>query len=534
MIRKIAIRNYRIFREFDLELSPGINILVGRNDTGKSTLIEAINLALTGRVNGRLLQQEFSPYLINQEATREYVDALKLGTGNTPPPPTIIIEVFLDDIDEVEILRGTNNLYSENACGIRLQAKLSPDFREEYKSFIETPDTVRLVPTEYYNVELLDFSGNHVSVRKIPITASVIDPSTIRLQSGVDYHLQQIIHSSLDPKERVELSRQYRTLREEFSNKESVKAINERLKAQDDYLTERKLSLSIDISQRYTWENNLVAHLDNLPFQLIGKGDQIALKTLLAIGREADDAHVILIEEPENHLSYASLGKLISRIEERCTGKQVIIATHSNYVLNKLGLQNLVLLGEQSSTRITELPPETVDYFKKLAGFDTLRLVLAAGAILVEGPSDELVVQRAYLDENGRLPIDDGIDVISVALSHKRFLDLAIRLNRRVWVVTDNDGRTVDQVRDRFSEYLGNSVVTLHVGKDPNLRTLEPNIVEGNDLATLNSVLKKDYGSKEEVLKAMFDDKTGSALAVFVSETKIVMPEYIRDVVRKG
>ena len=42
-------------------------------------------------------------------------------------------------------------------------------------------------------------------------------------------------------------------------------------------------------------------------------------------------------------------------------------------------------------------------------------LVLAKRVILVEGPSDELVVQRAYRDaHNGRLPIQDGVDVMSM------------------------------------------------------------------------------------------------------------------------
>ena len=364
----------------------------------------------------------------------------------------------------------------------------------------------------------------------MPTTVSVIDPTTIRLQSGVDYHLQQIIHRHLAPNERAELSRQYRCLREEFSDKDSVRAINQRLKTEGEDLTDRELSLAIDISQRYTWESNLAAHLDDLPFQFIGKGDQNAVKTLLAIRRSVEDAQVILIEEPENHLSFASLRKLIHRIEERCAGKQVIVATHSNYVLNKLGLQNLILLGAGEATRITDVPTDTVDYFKKLSGFDTLRLVLAEGAILVEGPSDELIVQRGYRDAKAKLPIEDGIDVISVGLSHKRFLDLAVRLNRRVWVVTDNDGKTEDQVRERFSDYLDNDIVSLHVGSDPALYTLEPQLVEANDLSTLNAVLGTDYDSKEEVREAMLNDKTGSALAIFESDTSITMPEYIRDV----
>lgn len=66
MIRKISIRNYRRFKEFDLDFDSGMNIVVGDNDSGKSSLIEAINLALTGRVQGRLLSQDFSPFLRNR------------------------------------------------------------------------------------------------------------------------------------------------------------------------------------------------------------------------------------------------------------------------------------------------------------------------------------------------------------------------------------------------------------------------------------------------------------------------------------
>lgn len=528
MIRKVAIRNYRLFREFDLDFSPGINVLVGNNDTGKSTLIEAINLALTGRLHDRSFLQELSPYLVNMAATHEFIEGLQ--SGRRPTPPAIIIEIYLEPTSEAETLLGNNNLYNEDACGIRIQAKFSQDYSEEYDSFVDDPSSIRLVPTEYYRVDWLDFGGRPVSARSVPAVASVIDPTTIRLTSGVDYHLQNIIRTHLEPRERVELSREYRSLREKFAEKEAVKKINERLKNDKDLLTDRELSLGLDISHGYTWESGLAAHVNDLPFHLIGKGEQNALKMLLAIGRKANDAHVVLIEEPENHVCFASLRKLISRIEERCAGKQVIIATHSTYVLNKLGLSNLILLGSGRPTRVTDLPTDTIDFFKKLAGFDTLRLVLSLGAILVEGPSDELVVQRGYRDVKGKLPIEDGIDVISVGLSHKRFLDLAIHLKRRVWVVTDNDGKTLEEVEERFSGYRGHDCVSFHIGTDPDIKTLEPQIVDVNDLDKLNTVLKMECTSKEELIAAMLADKTGAALAIFESPIKITMPKYISDV----
>lgn len=90
---------------------------------------------------------------------------------------------------------------------------------------------------------------------------------------------------------------------------------------------------------------------------------------------------------------------------------------------------------------LKDLKADTQDYFKKLAGYDTLRLVLSKKSILVEGPSDELIVQKAYYIANKKLPIEDGIDTISVkGLSFKRFLEIAKLLKKEVSIVTDNDG----------------------------------------------------------------------------------------------
>ncbi|WP_414739043.1 AAA family ATPase [Macrococcoides canis] len=55
---------------------------------------------------------------------------------------------------------------------------------------------------------------------------------------------------------------------------------------------------------------------------------------------------IILIEELENHLSYSNMNNLIDILQENSNKKssQIIISTHSSFVLNKLGLENLILL----------------------------------------------------------------------------------------------------------------------------------------------------------------------------------------------
>jgi predicted ATPase len=39
VLRKVLIKNYRVFNKFVLDLSPGVNIIVGDNDAGKSTCL---------------------------------------------------------------------------------------------------------------------------------------------------------------------------------------------------------------------------------------------------------------------------------------------------------------------------------------------------------------------------------------------------------------------------------------------------------------------------------------------------------------
>ncbi|HUP86807.1 MAG TPA: AAA family ATPase [Acidimicrobiales bacterium] len=530
MIRKIMIRNYRCFRSLDLDLNPTMNIVVGDNDAGKSTLLEAINLALTSRVNGRTLDAELSPHLINTDAAAEYAKAL--GAGDSALPPELIIDLFLDETLESAILRGTNNLSTEDAVGLRIRASLSQDFSEEYQAFIAKGDPASLVPTEYYEVEWKGFSGNSITARSVPATASLIDASMIRLQNGADYYLQGMIADHLDKSERVELARSYRSLRQEFTNNPAVQTINGKLATTRGEISDRELSLSIDISHRFTWESSLVPHLDELPFQYVGKGEQHTLKVLLALGRKLSASHVLLIEEPENHLAFATLNVLIAKIKEKCADRQIVMTTHSSFVLNKLGLDNLILLNHDHAVRIDNLPASTQDYFMKLSGYDTLRLVLAKRVILVEGPSDELVIQRAYLARHGKLPIEDGVDVINVrGLSFKRFLDIAVRLKRPTKVVTDNDGRPAADVEAGYAEYIASGFVSVHVGADSGGRTLEPQLLHAIGRADLNALLDQDFDTDDELLKYMTAHKTTCAVALFAADDT-ALPSYIGDAVQ--
>lgn len=397
---------------------------------------------------------------------------------------------------------------------------------------------LKSIPIEYYTATTATFARKKgITARNIPIKSALIDSTSSRLQNGSDVYISRIVRDILEEKERASISQAHRKLREAFMADENLKLINAKITAAAK-ITRKSVSISVDLSSQNAWESSLMTYIDNIPFHYIGKGEQCIIKTKLALSTKKNtEATVLLIEEPENHLSHARLNQLIRDLSADNVDKQVIISTHSSFVANKLGLKNLLLLRQSKVARIGELKAN--DFFKKLAGYDTLRLVLAAKAILVEGDSDELIVQRAYMDaHDGRLPIEDDVDVISVGTSFLRFLELAKELKVPVAVVTDNDG-DLEALRKKYADYQGIDHITicydevvdvgnLKRGDKPfNYNTLEPKLLKENDRKTLGTLFDVDPKTDDELHIHMRANKTECALAIFGANTKIKYPAYI-------
>ncbi len=63
-VTRVIIKNYRCLGSVDVQLNKGMNIIVGDNEAGKSTFLEAIHLALTGLLYGRPAAYELAPFCV--------------------------------------------------------------------------------------------------------------------------------------------------------------------------------------------------------------------------------------------------------------------------------------------------------------------------------------------------------------------------------------------------------------------------------------------------------------------------------------
>lgn len=537
MIKKLLIKNYKSIEEVVIEMRSDVNIFVGENDSGKSSILEAISIVSTGNLNGRSFEKQIKANLFNQKTREKYIASLKCKK-QVQSPPVIIIEAYLDIEDAAFI--GTNNELRENCAGIRMELAFDSEYSDAYKQMLKDGE-IYDIPIEFYTVSYHYFKGTPVVYRYAPVKGTFIDTTRKDYSYVMDKFVTSNIATYLTTKEQTDLSTAYRKSRHAFQENAVVKQLNRSMK-KNVKVNERSVAVDLREDNIDEWKHQMSIIVESIPFENIGFGTQNSIKIELAIKNSKEQVNLIMMEEPENNLSYTNTTRLIDHIIQS-EGKQIFISTHSSYIANKLNLGNIFLLYNGKIKSMSDLPDETKRYFTKLPGYDTLRAVLAEKVILVEGPTDELIIQRAYLDEYGKLPIEDGIDVIVVdSLAFKRYCDIAVLLKKKMVIVTDNDGNIQKNINEKYSEYLDKSNLVFIYEENEMLNTIEPSVLEvncKNDKPTelFKNVISKNGSmknkSKQEVLSFMMKNKAEWALRVLESEEKINYPEYIKDAIKQ-
>ena len=539
-IQKIHIENFKGYFDFTLELGSELNIIVGNNEAKKTTIIEAINLVLNGYIDGRYLNREnLNQFLFNKGAVDEYL--ARIEAGQRIYPPEIVIEVFFDSDDKTELvaeLEGANNSTKAKAYGLYMRIALKQDFIPDYLELIyKNRDLLKSLPLEYYDIELVRFSGTHQARVNIPLRASLVDASSSHNDTS-DLIISRIIKSELEEAEKLQARQLHRSMKDHDRGNTIYTALKK-------HITDPHVTVSLDPSSKNSWDSHLCVYYKEIPFGYIGKGKQTILKTEFSLtSSKTQKAGVVLVEEPENHLSHTRLNQIVQTILDNNDGKQVVISTHSSFIANKLDLGNLILLENGKSLHFNSLDSETGRFFKKLPGYDTLRILLCDSAILVEGDADELIVQRAFKDIHGVLPIQMGIEVISVNNTFERFLQIGAPLEKKIAVAIDVDNRLSDR-QAMFDKWSGPKALTkdhikiyfeendAYTGSIPkyNNNTLEPLLLKYNSQKVLDDIFDETHATSDDLLKYMKANKTECALTLFDSSKAIKYPKYILEAI---
>jgi predicted ATP-dependent endonuclease of OLD family len=528
-IKKLKIINYKLFQNATIEMNDKMNIFVGENDSGKTTILEALSMVLTGKINSNNIANRINLDWFNVRVRKSYIEAIK--SGETPVLPAIEIEAYFSapDDDEVDIkkFKGTNNSLREDAEGVKLEIIFDTQYASAYRQLL-ADGKVKDIPIEYYKINFRTFANPEYYTQTTSRKVACIDTTKKDYGSVLNRFVSSSINEYLTEEDMTELRHAYRANRHEFTENQAVKRLNDKLQ-QSHSFDGKTISLNLRESGIDEWKGDMSISLDDVPLENSGFGTQNMFKSEIFLLQNSD-VDILIIEEPENNLSYTNMSILISKLSES-SEKQLFISTHSSFVANKLGLQFLHLVSNESTIPLKMLSRDTYDYFLKLPGYNTLRVLLANHVILVEGPADELIVQRAYIDNFGKQPIEAGIDVVAVdSLAFQRYCELASLINKQLTIITDNDGN-FEAVQERYKKY--GDLVNLCVESDNTLNTLEPSVLAVN-IETFESFrtiiyLGKDIKSRdaESILSFMTGNKTDWSMRVFTSAQRIKYPNYI-------
>lgn len=528
-IKELRIENYKIFKSINILFNDNVNIFVGENDSGKTTILEALSMVLTGKINGGSIISHLTPDWFNNEIRVQYINDIK-NTGKAQLP-LISIEAYFDKLTEqdekIKSYRGANNSRREDYIGVKLEIKFNEEYSETYKQLL-SEKKAEDIPIELYKVGFRTFAAPDYYINTTAKKVAYIDATKKDYGVVLNKFVASSINEYLSEEERTNLRLAYRSNRHNFTDSEAVKKLNSKLQSEHQF-RDKHITLNLRENDIDGWKSEMSLSLDSIPLDNAGFGTQNMIKTEMFMQQNID-VDILIIEEPENNLSYTNMSILISRLSEN-TNKQIFISTHSSFVANKMGLQNIHLVGNGNTKPLKELSQDTYNYFIKLPGFNTLRVLLANNIILVEGPADELIIQRAYRDNYGKLPIEDGIDVMSVGgVAFKRYCELAQLIRKNVVIVTDNDGNP-KSVKERYNDF--SDIVNLCMEEDKSINTLEPAVLYANkdnfeDFRIIiyhkNDIKTIDY---EALNKFMENNKAEWSMRVFLSDKKINYPKYI-------
>lgn len=509
IIEKIKIKNFGRFKEFFLEFDKSLNLLIGDNEAGKSTILSAIDMVLSGS------RSKVENYGIDHLFNTDIINDFLASDKKYENLPILYVELYLNDQSNKD-LDGKYNSEGIPANGILLICEPREDLSKEIKEILSQVDNN--FPFEYYSINFKTFSGESYTGYRKFVQHLLLDNTQINNEYATKSYIKTLYQNSIKDAEKNKHQNEYRKHKEVFRTS-VLNNLNDRI---TDY------SFTIRTNSKANLETDLTIKEGDIEIENKGKGRQCFIKTDFALQKNENKLDIILLEEPENHLSHINMKKLIRRINES-EDIQLFIATHSNLISTRLDLRKALMLNSNSLKPIplNEIPEDTAKFFMKAPDNNILEYILSNKVILVEGNAEYILLESLYEKTTNEKLEDSDIHVISVGgTSFKRYLDIAKLLNIKTAVIRDNDKDFQLNCIDRYSDYIADNIEIFY-DSDNTVSTFEVSFYQNNKeicdelfLAVRNTLSVQDYmlKNKADVAFELLDKKARD----------LVVPDYIK------
>ncbi|WP_421313000.1 ATP-dependent nuclease [Aeromonas sp. 603404] len=433
-LHELNVQGFRCFNEnFKIQLTNGLNVIVGENGAGKTAIISAIRQLFHDSESGR--------YNISSD------DFFNSFESNDNPYQFFSIKAEFDDLDLIDKVALLPWVGSKKTAHLNLQVENKERFGR-FKRVIWGGNS----RSSQFDPELLELIQ---CVYLPPLRDAELKLSNGR-QSRLSKLLKAINHKELM---RCKKNGKLHPLEEKIKDFNTSLATDDGLsiKHANELITENltkaigyHFGQNTSIQFAETDFTRIAESLTLLFFPNLSKDDRelfrnlnqnsLGYNNLLYIAsilaeltlNDGDDDQpllkLLLIEEPEAHLHpqlQIRLLNYLKNVAENNKNVQVIVTTHSTVLASSVDIESIIHLSKSHNPVATPLKncglkPNSTQFINRWLDVTKSNLLFASGVILVEGIAEQMLlpaIARIVLNdqENGKNSLEDlGISTINL------------------------------------------------------------------------------------------------------------------------
>ena len=365
-LRHLKISHFRGIESFEQSFSNGITCIIGRGDSCKSTILDAIACTFSQSWSLRLNDSDFyncdpsSPIIIE-------------GTVSDIPDDLIVkyhnhLRGITSDGRLIDDMESDDALDAQEVLTIRLSVSRDLEPSWDVVSYNGTePSTIKSTDRGKLNVfSVSDYSDRHFSLNK----------------GNPLYSLYRQLNNEPHPENENLVLNVVRDAKNAFDDNigSRFESVIEKIKsvAGELGITLNEMKAMLDHKDIAISENKVSIHEDGIPFRLKGKGSKRLLSLAIQLAL-TQPSGIILIDEIEQGLEPDRVQHLVN-VLSKYEDKQIIITTHSSNVIVEIPCTSLFIM-RKGSCRLQHVEGEMQGCIRKSPeAFFARKILVCEGA----------------------------------------------------------------------------------------------------------------------------------------------------------
>lgn len=380
-----TVKNYRSIVEAHKIMLDDYNVMLGKNNEGKSNILRALSVCLSCINDYRrfryMVHRDYKMY--NKTYSWENDFPINLRNRRNGRKSIFELELYLD---EKELSNFNSNLHTRiSVHNISMRIEIGEDNVASVSFPLRGTNSLTSKKEK-----VLEFLSDKIAYNYIPAIRT--ENQAIRL---IKNNIASELETLNNNQEYLDSLKKIRSLQEDFLNK-----ISDNIKIELKEFLPKVKNVKIDIEDDYRIASSIsdinVYVDDGVLTNIENKGDGVKSLAVLAMLKNRQSiegsSSIVAIDEPEAHLHPGAINELSKTLKDLSENNQVIISTHNHLFTNYLNLNNNIIVDNGKAK-----PAKSIAEIRSILGVRASdNLLNARFVVLVEGKTDENILNYVF------------------------------------------------------------------------------------------------------------------------------------------